>query len=46
MSEDYKGPLKKTRIAGRIVAGALDEVAKIAKPGVRTEEIDNCVIVI
>ena len=41
MSEDYKEAFEKTRIAGRIAAGALDEVAKIAKPGVRTEEIDN-----
>ena len=41
MSEDYKEAFEKTRVAGRIAAGALDEVAKIAKPGVRTEEIDN-----
>ena len=31
----------KTRIAGEIAAKALDEVAKIAKPGTRTDEIDR-----
>ena len=33
--------LKKTRAAGTIAAGALDEVAKIARPGTLTEEIDK-----
>ncbi len=32
---------EKTRIAGIVAAGALDEVAKIAKPGIRTDEIDK-----
>ena len=41
MSENYKEAFEKTRLAGIIAAGALDEVAKIAKPGTRTEEIDN-----
>ncbi len=41
MSEDYREAFEKTRVAGRIAAGALDEVAKIVKPGVRTEEIDS-----
>ena len=29
-----------TREAGSIASGALDEVVKIIKPGVKTEEID------
>ena len=32
-----------TRKAGAIASGALDEVAKIVKPGVTTEEIDKLV---
>ena len=41
MIENYKEAFEKTRSAGLIAAGALDEVAKIAKPGTRTEEIDK-----
>jgi methionyl aminopeptidase len=41
MSKDYKEAFEKTRIAGSIAAGALDEIAKIIKPGVSTEEIDK-----
>ncbi len=41
MNENYKEAFEKTRIAGEIAAGALDEVAKIIKPGTRTETIDN-----
>ena len=41
MSEDYKEAFEKTRIAGKIAAGALEEVSKIVKPGIRTEEIDS-----
>ena len=42
MSETIiKEAFEKTRVAGLIAAGALDEVARIIKPGVRTEEIDN-----
>ena len=41
MSVNYKEAFEKTRIAGIIAAGALDEVAKIAKPGTRTDEIDK-----
>ena len=41
MSENYKEAFSKTRLAGSIAAGALDEVAKIVKPGIRTEEIDK-----
>ncbi len=40
MKINYKEAFEKTRIAGAIAAGALDEVAKIAKPGIRTDEID------
>ena len=41
MSKNYKEAFSKTRLAGSIAAGALDEVAKIIKPGIRTEEIDK-----
>ena len=41
MSANYKEAFEKTRLAGIIAAGALDEVAKIAKPGTRTDEIDK-----
>tara|TARA_X000001036_G_scaffold430491_2_gene463245 strand:+ start:1271 stop:2023 length:753 start_codon:yes stop_codon:yes gene_type:complete len=36
-----KEAFEKTRLAGIVAAGALDEVAKIAKPGTRTDEIDK-----
>ena len=41
MSYNYKEAFEKTRIAGSIAAGALDEVAKIVKPGIKTKEIDK-----
>ena len=41
MSEKITEAFEKTRLAGIIAAGALDEVSKIIKPGLRTEEIDN-----
>ena len=41
MEQKYKEAFEKTRLAGIIVAGALDEVAKIVKPGIRTNEIDK-----
>ena len=41
MSQNYKEAFSKTRLAGSIAASALDEVAKIVKPGIRTEEIDK-----
>ena len=41
MSYNYKEAFEKTRIAGSIAAGALDEVAKIVKPGTKTKEIDK-----
>ena len=41
MNENYKEAFHKTRLAGSIAAGALDEVAKIVKAGIKTEEIDK-----
>ncbi len=41
MNENYKEAFYKTRLAGSIAAGALDEVAKIVKAGIKTEEIDK-----
>ena len=38
---NFKEAFEKTRISGNIAARALDEVAKIIKPGIKTEEIDN-----
>ena len=37
MTESFE----KTKVAGSIAAGALDEVAKIVKPGISTAEIDK-----
>ncbi len=41
MSKNYKESFEKTRLAGSIAAKALNEVSKIARPGVLTSEIDN-----
>ena len=41
MSEDIQEAFEKTRAAGKIAAEALDEVAKIIKPGVTTNEVDH-----
>ncbi len=41
MSNNYKESFEKTKIAGSIAAGALDEVNKIARPGISTAEIDK-----
>ena len=41
MSDNFKEAFEKTRIAGVIAAGALDEVAKITSPGIKTDEIDK-----
>ena len=41
MNKDFKEAFEKTKIAGRIAAGALDELNKIIKPGISTDEIDN-----
>ena len=41
MINDYKEAFEKTKIAGLIAAGALDEVSKIIKPGINTNQIDK-----
>ncbi len=41
MSESYKESFEKTKKAGEIAAGALDEVSKIIKPGIQTDKIDK-----
>ena len=41
MNADIKESFEKTRVAGSIAASTLDEVAKIIKPGITTNEIDN-----
>ena len=40
MDIDIKESFEKTRVAGSVAAGALDEVSKIIRPGVTTSEID------
>ena len=39
--KDFKEAFEKTRLAGSIAAGALDEVSRIIKPGISTNEIDK-----
>ena len=41
MINNYKESFEKTKIAGSIASGALDEVNKIIKPGITTGEIDK-----
>ena len=41
MSENFKEAFQKTKIAGSIASGALDEVSKIVKPGISTDQIDK-----
>ena len=41
MKESYKEAFEKTKKAGEIAARALDEVAKIIKPGIQTDTIDK-----
>ena len=41
MSKDFKEAFEKTKIAGSIAAGALDEINKTIKPGITTEQIDK-----
>ncbi len=41
MADNFKEAFEKTKIAGSIAAGALDEVGKIIKPGISTERIDK-----
>ena len=40
MTDNIQESFSGTRIAGTIAAGALDEVAKIIKPGITTNQID------
>ena len=41
MNDNYKEAFEKTKIAGSIAAGALDEINKIIKPGISTNQIDK-----
>ena len=41
MIDNIKEAFDKTRVAGSIAARTLDEVTKIIKPGVTTNEIDK-----
>ena len=41
MKDSYKESFEKTKKAGEIAAAALDEVAKIIKPGIQTDTIDK-----
>ncbi len=41
MTEEIQESFEKTRVAGSIAAGALDEVSKIIKPGISTDKIDS-----
>jgi methionyl aminopeptidase len=41
MNLDIKESFEKTRIAGSVAAGALDEVRQIIQPGIETEKIDR-----
>ena len=41
MSTDYKEAFEKTKVAGSIAAGTLNEVNKIIKPGISTDQIDK-----
>ena len=41
MKTDFNEAFEKTRIAGSIASGALDEVKKIVKPGISTDQIDK-----
>ena len=41
MIENFEEAFEKTKIAGSIAAGALNEVSKIVKPGISTDQIDK-----
>ena len=41
MTNNYKESFEKSRIAGSIAAGALDEVTNFIKPGISTDDIDK-----
>ena len=41
MNAEIQESFEKTRLAGSIASGALDEVSKIIRPGIKTSEIDK-----
>ena len=41
MSDNFRENFEKSKMAGEIAAKTLDEVSKIIRPGVRTDEIDK-----
>ena len=41
MSKNFKEAFEKTKVAGAIASGALDEVSKMIKPGISTGQIDR-----
>ena len=41
MDKNFKESFEKTKLAGSIASGALDEVSKIVKPGISTDLIDR-----
>ena len=41
MSKNFKEAFEKTKLAGSIASGALDEVNKVVKPGISTGQIDK-----
>ena len=41
MSDNFRENFEKSKMAGEIAAKTLDEVTKIIKPGIRTDEIDK-----
>jgi len=41
MNNSFKEAFEKTKIAGEIAAGALDQIGKIIKPGISTNELDK-----
>ena len=41
INKNFEEAFEKTKIAGSIAAGALDEASKIVKPGISTNEIDK-----
>ena len=41
MNKYHKEVFEKTRLAGSIAAAALNQVSKIIKPGIQTDEIDK-----
>ena len=39
MNPDFKEAFKNTKLAGSIAAGALDQVRKVIRPGISTDEL-------